>query len=441
MSLRPNLSSFKFPERNSQVELRSFINQSNGLIKVDKPNVDFEYINNVIVSKYNKVTVPSCFNNLTEDSLRQYIIQLIKYVKVDASPGVPYADINPKNSGVIEYLSDALVDLVVDRICRILSYSLDDINSFTNQQLIDHGLCDPVRIFIKNEPHKISKINNKERLIMSVSIVDKLVEGVVSMKLNKEEIYKWRTIPSKPGIGFSPEDNQYVYEDVTQKPFETCQTDCSAFDWSVSEWLKLNEFEQRILLTEGATTEFKHLCRSIAIIGCKSVYQLSNGEMYVCDINGQTKSGCLNTSSSNSRMRVTSSYIVQYMNGIRNFDDFYCSAMGDDTTERNVNDAIAKYKEIGLNIKEFAVIKDSFEFCSRKYFDGFSYSINIDKGLNNLLHNDGSVYDRFAYFLQFQDQYLTHPEYDKCVDVIVRCGYLPLITKDDLMGLCLGGEA
>jgi hypothetical protein len=80
------------------------------------------------------------------------------------------------------------------------------LRQLTAVELVQGGFADPVRLFIKEEPHSIAKCEKKRwRLISSVSIVDKLVEYVLFKIQNQKEIDNWRDIPSSPGFGFSQE--------------------------------------------------------------------------------------------------------------------------------------------------------------------------------------------------------------------------------------------
>jgi len=414
---RPQLSNYVYPERNSQIEYQSFVNQANRIVEISKPD-NLDNIIEIVNAQYNKINVPSCFLDFSYKSLYDYIASIMYFINPDSSPGVPYMKIAKDNAGVLGAYQHLIICLTVHRIYKILGTDLDVLSGLSNESLVINGFCDPVRLFIKPEPHKLEKINGRERLIMSVSIVDKLVECVLCIKLNKDEIYNWRHIPSKPGIGFSPEDNQFLYNDVMSRPFKVAQTDCRAFDWSIPEWLNLLDFECRIDLTVGATAEYIHLCRSVAIISSRTIYMLSDGTLLKSKINGRTNSGSSNTSSSNSRKRVIAAAIVQARN------DFYCIAAGDDTVERYVEDAIKKYAKIGLCIKQFDEIDESFEFCSRLYKNNYSFLVNIDKGLTNLLLNDGNELLRFQYYLQFYNSYCTHPEFYEVHQLLVDVGYI-----------------
>jgi hypothetical protein len=99
-------------------------------------------------------------------------------------------------------------------------------------------------------------------------------------------------------------------------------------------------------------------------------------------------------------------------------------AAGDDSVESYVEGAVAKYLEFGLVMKEYKSVKNTFEFCSRVYGDGFSYPINSFKMLMNLLHSEPRNFFEYKMFmLGFCDEMHGHPEYDYLLDMIEQVGY------------------
>jgi len=132
----------------------------------------------------------------------------------------------------------------------------------TPQQLVKMGWCDPVRLFVKQEPHKLIKVITKRfRLISSVSIVDQLVERVLFGVQNRKEIDSWQLIPSKPGIGLTDEMARSVYNNVkmASNRFKMYEADVSGWDWSVQLWELLADAEIRVRLSVGAHPFVKEL--------------------------------------------------------------------------------------------------------------------------------------------------------------------------------------
>jgi len=138
----------------------------------------------------------------------KYIKAMLQHVKPDASPGVPLANLEQTNFNVMNVLGDQLVELILLRIDCLLSKTVDN-----PKQMLAEFLCDPVRLFVKGEPHKVVKIlEGRVRLIMSVSLMDKVIEMVLHNHVNKHEIANWQRLPYKPGMGFTHEMNMHIYE-------------------------------------------------------------------------------------------------------------------------------------------------------------------------------------------------------------------------------------
>jgi hypothetical protein len=295
-------------------------------------------------------------------------------------------------------------------------YSINEILQMSRQQLIDLNLMDPVRVFVKNEPHKVKKLNEgRVRLIMSVSLTDKVIEMILSRHICKLEIANWKNIPSKPGIGFTDDDCQDVFKDVMESGFDLAEADAEGWDWSVDEWQIRDEAEGCIKLCNSPSLVWSSLMRKKAIVESRSVYQLSDGTLLSCLYNGNVNSGKLRTSRGNSFMRVRVADLIGSRKTI---------AAGDDSVESYVEGAVAKYLEFGLVMKEYKSVKNTFEFCSRVYGDGFSYPINSFKMLMNLLHSEPRNFFEYKMFmLGFCDEMHGHPEYDYLLDMIEQVGY------------------
>lgn len=339
---------------------------------------------------------------------------MISYIKLDASPGVPYAFEGSTNFKVLESLGEDLEEIVLDRIEQRIRL-FEHLETLSRREMIDYGLMDFVRVFVKDEPHKISKLKQgRVRLIMSVSLVDKIIEMVTSRALHKLEIEHWWEIPSKPGIGFTPEMDKLVYNDV-MKHENMCFADISGWDWSVKPWLVRTAAEGKIRLCENPSEVWKKLVRAEAIIETRSVYQFSDGVIVAPQFEGIVNSGKYKTSRDNSWMRVFLATLVGSNHTI---------AAGDDTVESFVEDAFDKYKALGWELKDYQRVNDGFEFCSRWYEEGNAYFLNVDKMLMNLLHTKPKDWFEFdMYMLQFASNLSKHPIYEEILELINRVGY------------------
>lgn len=303
------------------------------------------------------------------------------------SPGTPLSSLAPTNAKLIFSHRDFLVSCVVD---RLLLLSEETPTHMTPQQLVKMSWCDPVRLFVKQEPHKLSKIKTKRfRLISSVSVVDQLVERVLFGVQNRKEIDSWSLIPSKPGIGLTDEMARSVYNNVkmVSNRFKICEADVSGWDWSVQLWELLADAEIRVRLSVGAHPSCQRAMINRIHCLARSVFTLSDGTMFEQGKPGLMKSGSYLTSSTNSRCRVLDHYIL---------GGGWIIAMGDDSLEADIStpemSGAERYKQLGkivsmyeaCPVNELGVVKD-FEFCSQRFTSNGPVPLNWAKMLCKFL--------------------------------------------------------
>lgn len=227
----------------------------------------------------------------------------------------------------------------------------------TPPELIQLGLCDPVRLFIKQEPHPLRKVRTgRLRLISSVSLLDQLVERVLFGFQNNLEISRWKQCPSKPGMGLtSKEQSDALWDELKFKSTlaPAAEADISGFDWSVQHWELMADVEMRIRLGDFSNLAARAARNRFTCLS-NSVFQLSDGTLISQGLPGLMKSGSYCTSSSNSRIRCLMAKII----GSR-----WCIAMGDDSVEGWVDNAVEKYHALGHECKEYSA-------CARTYVSG-----------------------------------------------------------------------
>ncbi|AYI50293.1 RNA-dependent RNA polymerase, partial [Plantago enamovirus] len=257
-------------------------------------------------------------NGFNEALARKFFLGCVSSLQMDSGPGVPYSSFMNWRSN-LEWLDssdkvDAMWELVLSRLRRMLNYEFS-----TPESAVLDGVTDPVRVFVKGEPHKLSKLaEGRYRLIASVSLVDQLVARMLFQSQNKTELSMYQTIPSQPGLGLSQD---YQIAEFTSRLAkisgapdagalirdwkEFCvPTDCSGFDWSVPLWLLEDDMEVRNLLTKALHPELRALRDMWLKCLTNSLFCLSDGTLLAQTTPGIQKSGSYNTSSSNSRMRV-----------------------------------------------------------------------------------------------------------------------------------------
>jgi hypothetical protein len=337
-------------------------------------------------------------------------------IKAEASPGVPHAKVAKRNDQLLAQMGERFNDVILDRIELILSTPIDKLRNMNRKEKLDLGYMDPVRVFVKNEPHIREKIKTgRVRLIMSVSLTDKIIEMLLCRHLTKKEIQNWRDIPSKPGIGFTEQDSASVYADVMDCGLPMSYADISGWDWGVKQWQVVDAAQATVLLAEESSAVFEHLMIAKAILETESIYQFSDGTMVQPLFKGIVNSGKYRTSRDNSFMRVRIADLIGSRKTI---------AAGDDSVENTVENAAEKYLRYGIRCKEYLPVTDSFEFCSHYYGPDGCYALNKEKMVMNLLHQEPKDFLEYKMtMVGFEAELETRPDYEAILQLIESVGY------------------
>ena len=323
----------------------------------------------------------------------------------------------PTNGKLLEGYSGLVRRLVVARL-RILAGA--DLRGRTAEELVQMGACDPVRIFVKNEPHSAAKLSEgRVRLIASVSLIDQIVERVLWGPQNDAEIHSWFKIPSKPGLGLEDEDTALLCAEVMRRLAEgpAAASDMSGWDFSVQEYEFDNEVLARNALN-GSTLETLFGTVNANRMYCLSlsVFALSDGTLIAQRQRGIMKSGSYGTSSINSRERVMAAWYA---------GADWCIAAGDDALEAFIKHAEERYWALGHNLKGYDPVEGSlesfgFEFCSTWMSRGVGYPVDYSKSLFRLLHKKPGDQDALR---QWRKEMRHSPHLATCEDLLLRVGW------------------
>jgi hypothetical protein len=334
---------------------------------------------------------------LEETVVRKYVKVAMEFVKPTATPGFPYAasDEGVDNRTFLECYAEQVEDLVIKRLIALAQLDCTDQDS---QWCVENGLVDPVRMFIKNEGHPKRKVESKTwRLISSVSLVDALVESVLSRELNKAEIKTWWKIPSKPGMGDTDSDRTMLLGTLSAVPSKGwAAADVTGFDWSVQPWeLELDAVRRSNMMLLSKDSWARRALVNRAKIFTKMVFCMSDGTLMQPEFPGIQCSGSQNTSSTNSTIRYWIARLVGASKALAN---------GDDCIEEFVEGAEEKYRRLGHPLKFYEKKIDDLEFCSVSFNvqKGTSHAVNMTKSLFNLVDKKDCLEDRI---LQFKERF------------------------------------
>lgn len=413
-----------WPPRGGKDEKRSLLAHS----KLHKPappppTSQLQAAKDRIYATYPKTECPRAFAGKVHTVTDQQILAAAYQLKKESSPGFPLGMLSSSKGLLVDDHGDFLVDVVRERLNAL---SMDLLGDPTPMELYRLGLCDPVRVFVKNEPHSEVKIaNDRLRLIASVSAADEIIERLLCGSQNETEIDQWETCPSKPGIGFS--DAQTIrFVESTKEQFlgkQMSEADVSAWDWCVQEWMLDAEAELRIKLC-GAAPESafaRILTNRIKCLG-RSLIVTSDGVLFEQTSYGIMKSGSYLTSSSNSRMRNLVAHLVGADVSV---------AMGDDSLEETVDGALEKYRDLGINVKFYKNVGSKFEFCSNAYDLTVDPPVavpqNWQKGFYRLLSGAPSL----ELLVQFMHEYRHLENLEVVKALILESGWISKANKKD----------
>nr|UHS71731.1 MAG: putative RNA-dependent RNA polymerase [Barnaviridae sp.] len=304
-----------------------------------------------------------------------------KIVK-DSTPGYPYAVLGANNALVLERYGNTIWDIVCDRLNRMVEYT-GNYHDLTPVELVKLGFCDPVKVFVKDEPHNKKKlVEGRVRLISSVSLVDQIIERMLHTTQNEWEIEHWPTCASKPGMGLHDDGMKVLSSNIQELldlSGENMCTDISGWDWSVPEWLLHDDMECRIKLAcADDKSLYAHLCRINAMVVSRSVYVDPDGFCWAQTAYGIQNSGRYCTSSSNSRMRVLLTVHCRLSAGKPALvkGRLGIISMGDDSDEVAFRDILDWFGRLGFTVKmvEYNTTVAGSEFCSQRFLgNGFAY--------------------------------------------------------------------
>lgn len=228
---------------------------------------------------------------IPEDFLTYSHFRRMVCTKVDwtSSPGYPYL-LRATNNRQFFRLGD---DNVIDE------NRLQEIWQIV-QSRISGASPDPIRLFVKPEPHTGKKIREERyRLISSVSIIDQLIDHMLFSEFNDKLIENHYQIPSKPG--WSP-----LMGGWRAMPEEKwVATDASSWDWTVQPWILEALLRFRSEMCENLSEQWVQLAtrRYVELFG-NPVFVTSGGLLLKQSKPGVMKSGCVNTISDNSLAQV-----------------------------------------------------------------------------------------------------------------------------------------
>lgn len=231
---------------------------------------------------------------------------------------------------------------------------------------LESGLdsADDLKVFIKQEPHKLSKIDEgRFRLISAVSVVDSMVDRMLFSRLQDLACSTACLTPS--AVGWSPIRGGYRLVRA-RFPGRVLCADKSAWDWTVSGWMVDAAKELLKRLCVNPSSRWSGLVdRRFEMLFKKAVFRVSDGSRFEQLDEGLMKSGCYLTILLNTVMQVIAHYVASARSGESPGDIL---AMGDDTIQevpRDLDRYLVELRGLGIFVKPKVV--DVIDFAGFEF--------------------------------------------------------------------------
>lgn len=311
-------------------------------------------------------------------------------IEWNSSPGVPYVHLYGTTNRIMFKTSvDGVPDTTrVAQIWLIVKQRIKDLD------------CDPIRLFIKPEPHKIKKIEEKRyRLISSVSVIDQILDHMVNDTMNDLMIKNHLLIA--PKIGWTPYMGGWKIMPVNGH----VSTDKSAWDWTVRPWLLQLWFQLRQDLCKTKNSLFQSWLRlaehRFKCLFNKALFVTSGGYLLRAKYDGVMKSGSVDTLTGNSGMtwllerRVDLELGLERGEQIGDIPVAQKFIIGDDLV-REIPVDLKAYKN---KFSQFAILKQvdsQVEFAGYRFRNMLAEPLYKGKHAYNMLHVADKVLDETA---------------------------------------------
>lgn len=272
---------------------------------------------------------------------------------MSSSPGYPYQKEATTNGQWLGYNGIEFDPIKLQRLWH-------DVKLVFADQL-DYVL----RVFIKQEPHKMSKVDEKRwRLIMAAPLAVQVAWHMLFDHQNDLEIKQTYYIPSQQGLVL-PRGGWKYFTRLWSNQGLTAGLDKSAWDWTAPAWALSMDLDFRCRMGRGDRIADWLKIAKILYRGMfdHPTLMLSDGTLYRQLYPGIMKSGCVNTISTNSHCQVFVHLAVCLsMNVDPNPLPVAC---GDDTLQHpRHTHSLDQYARFGVIIKS---VSDTAEFMGHTF--------------------------------------------------------------------------
>nr|QHA33888.1 RdRp [Atrato Sobemo-like virus 2] len=231
-------------------------------------------------------------------------------------------------------------------------------------QRVFNGTFDHIqKVFIKMEPHKVSKIvEQRWRLIIASALPVQVVWHMLFDYQNDKEIEQAYYIPSQQGLKLCGGHWKLYYQQWKQRGFDV-GLDKSAWDWTAPGWALMLDLKFRLRMGRGS--RMREWATTAAAL-YRDMFETSKllmpeGYLLQQEFCGLMKSGCVNTISTNSHMQVMIHIAANQHGKVYPLP----SCCGDDTLQCSTQcDDLEKYRRYGIFVKQ---VERGLEFVGHRF--------------------------------------------------------------------------
>lgn len=239
-----------------------------------------------------------------------------------------------------------------------------------NNLMLGEATSDPLKVFVKQEPHKQSKLDTgRLRLITAVSLVDTIVDRILFGEMLRTAVQPRNLLTTPCVVGWSPTGGGWRY--IQHKyPEGSVSIDRTAWDWTVRRWLVFAWKEFLFDLHPNAPQWWRHMVSvRFEQLFLHARYRFSDGVEILQDDWGIMKSGCLLTLFLNS-VGQTLLHSIACLRINRNPEEDIPLCAGDDTIQNWFED-IELYAE---QLNRLCITKEVVRTYGYNEFVGFFFS-------------------------------------------------------------------
>lgn len=415
----PELAQFQFPEREPSQNIAALLERANA---GHRPHVPYEpderefVLDQMMFDDVPNIAPPQWLAERRLPTNAEIAAKVCK-LSPDSNPGFPYnfAGESKRDFAVAHF--PYVANKVRDRILALLEQEpLEDVSPV---DAVKRGLVDPTLAFEKDEAYKRGK---SPRLIIMGSVIDELIDRLITDEHDQFELDNYGRYYSMCGIGFDRDHHDHVVHSVKvmcddlrsigfTDPENITESDVSAFDFNMKEpdamlenevvvrryGLQQNNFAVRVMTNRTRVSMY-------------SVYVFTDGTMLAQRKRGIQKSGLKRTTSRNTNVRR-----INFLRALYRAQPGLCRdlppnfkvptrGVGDDMLEPCIPGIEQQYINLGVTIKSGSFKRCSsrrFQTCSHVWGEGQTNPVplNAAKAAFTLLCC-GPMPDKYAQFLR-----------------------------------------